>query len=341
MRNETRTLFNAYVDRIATLNGVAAATVMFAAAASVQQTLEDKIKESSDFLGRVNMFPVVEQEGEKILMSANSPLAGRTNTTNADRAPRNVIALDEHKYRCEKTNFDSFIPYALLDAWAKFPDFETRIRDHIIRQQARDRIMIGFNGTSVAATTDLAANPLLQDVNKGWLQKLREERPAGVMADGPSTGANQIKVGTAAGQDYRNLDALVFDMVNELIEPWHREDTGLVAIVGRELLADKYFQLVNGAPSDAPTEKVATDVLMSTMRLGGLQAMSVPFFPPRAIMVTALDNLSIYWQESGRRRKVEDNAKRDRVENYESSNDAYVVEDTGRAALAENIVYTW
>ena len=39
-----------------------------------------------------------------------------------------------------------FIPYALLDQWAKFPDFEMRIRNHILLQQARDRIMIGFNG---------------------------------------------------------------------------------------------------------------------------------------------------------------------------------------------------
>ena len=34
---------------------------------------------------------------------------------------------------------------------------------------------------------------------------------------------------------------------------------------------------------------------------------------------------------------MEENPKRDRVENYESSNDAYVVEDNDRAALVENI----
>ena len=32
-----------------------------------------------------------------------------------------------------------------------------------------------------------------------------------------------------------------------------------------------------------------------------------------------------------------DNPKRDRLENYESSNDAYVVEDFGAAVYAENI----
>ncbi|WP_230413956.1 P2 family phage major capsid protein, partial [Undibacterium umbellatum] len=40
---------------------------------------------------------------------------------------------------------------------------------------------------------------------------------------------------------------------------------------------------------------------------------------------------------SARRRQIVDNAKRDRIENYESSNDAYVVEDYGIAALVENI----
>jgi len=52
-----------------------------------------------------------------------------------------------------------------------------------------------------------------------------------------------------------------------------------------------------------------------------------PFFPPNALLITRLDNLSIYWQEDTRRRSVIDNPKRDRIENFESVNEAYVVED--------------
>ena len=44
-------------------------------------------------------------------------------------------------------------------------------------------------------------------------------------------------------------------------------------------------------------------------------------------LITRLDNLSIYWQEDTRRRSVIDNPKRDRIENFESVNEAYVVED--------------
>lgn len=341
MRNDTRVAFTRYSEQIAQLNGVPSAMVSFTTAPSVQQTLEDKMQETSAFLAAINMFGVTEQEGAKIGLGMSGTIAGRTNTTAADRVPRNVTSLDDRGYRCEKTDFDTFIPYALLDAWAKFADFQTRIRNQIIQRQALDRIMIGFNGISVAATTDRTANPLLQDVNKGWLQKLREERPAAVMSDGASAGASMIKVGTAAGNDYRNLDALVFDMTNELIEPWHRESTDLVVVVGRSLLADKYFPLVNGAASDAPSEQLARDTIMATKRIGNLPAMAVPFFPATSLMVTSLDNLSIYWQEGARRRKLEDNAKRDRIENYESSNDAYVIEDIGKAALAENITQTW
>ena len=64
----------------------------------------------------------------------------------------------------------------------------------------------------------------------------------------------------------------------------------------------------------------------------------MPFIPNNTIVVTTLDNLSIYYQDGARRRTVVDNAKRDQIENYESSNDAYVVEDYGRGCVITNIV---
>ncbi len=93
--------------------------------------------------------------------------------------------------------------WSKLDAWAKFPDFQARVRNQIIRQQALDRIMIGFNGTSAAVETDRVANPLLQDVNIGWLQHYRDNAPARVMTGGGTDG--EVRVGP--GGDYENLDA--------------------------------------------------------------------------------------------------------------------------------------
>lgn len=192
--------------------------------------------------------------------------------------------------------------------------------------------MIGFNGTSAAATTNLATNPLLQDVNIGWLQHIRTKAAARVMDEGAAGG--EILVG-GAGADYKNLDALVYDAYQELLDPWYANDTGLVAIVGRSIMHDKLFPLVDGQA--APTEKLAADIIISQARLGQLQAIAVPFFPANAVLVTRLDNLSIYYQDGARRRAVVDNPKKDRIETYESSNDAFVVEDFGACALIENI----
>lgn len=335
MRKETRFALNAYMLAIAQLSGVASAAEKFTVDPSVQQTLETRIQESSDFLSKINVIGVTEQQGEKLGLGIGGPVASTTNTQTTDRAPVDLTTLDKLGYFCTQTNFDSFLTYAKLDAWAKFPDFQTRVRDALIQRMALDRITIGFNGVSRAATSDRDTNPLLQDVNIGWLQKHRVNADSRVLDQIGVTGKIQIGDGVAAAAGYKNLDALVMDAVNELIEPWYRADTNLVALVGRKLLADKYFPLVNKVQDNS--EAIAADVIISQKRLGGLQAIQVPFVPDDAIVITRLDNLSIYWQEGSRRRTILDNAKRDRIENYESSNEAYVVEDHGCMALIENI----
>lgn len=331
MQNATRIVYNQLLDRLSDINHVPSAREQFAVEPSVQQTLETKIQESSEFLGKVNIIGVTELKGDKLGLGISGPIASRTNTDAADRQPRSVETLDERGYECRKTNYDTFIKYATLDAWAKFADFQTRVRDLIVKRQALDRMMIGFNGLRAAANTDLAANPLLQDVNIGWLEHIRSEAPARVL----DSGAAGDRVVIGATGDYKNLDALVYDAYQTLLDPWFRNDGALVAVVGRNLLHDKLFPLVNDPT--APTEVLAADIVRSQRRLGGLPAVTVPYFPENKVLITRLDNLSIYWQLSARRRSLVDNAKRDRIENYESSNDAYVVEDYGLAALVENI----
>lgn len=337
MKATTRQKFAAYEARIAELNGVSDVSKKFTAVPSVQQALETRMQESSEFLTKINVVGVSEQEGEKLGLSISGPIASTTDTANADRATTDASSLDADGYRCTQTNSDTHLTYAKLDMWAKFPDFQTRIRDAILKRQALDRIMIGFNGTSRAATSNKAVNPLLQDVNIGWLQKYRLYAAARVMASGANAGA--VRVGAAAGHDYVNLDAVVFDAVNSLIDPWHQDSTDLVVVCGRALLADKYFPLIN--KDQAPTETLATDIIVSQKRIGNLPAARVPSFPANAMFITTFDNLSIYWQEGTRRRNIVENSKRDRIENYESTNEAYVVEDYGNGCLIENITGTW
>ena len=331
MKNPTRKNFSAYLAHLATLTGVESAAQMFTVAPSVQQKLESRIQESSAFLKSIGVYPVDEMQGQKIGIGTDGPVASRTDTTGADRGTRDAASLGGQGYQCVQTNYDTHVRYATLDMWAKFPDFQLRLSRAIQQQCALDRIMIGFNGTSAAANTNRVTNPLLQDVNKGWLQYLRENAPERVMARGAIAG----KVVVGATGDYKTLDGLVYDATESLLDAWHAEAGDLVAIVGRGLMHDKLFPLVDG--QTAPTEMLAADIVRSQRRLGGKQGITVPFMKPNAILITSLKNLSIYYQDGSRRRAVIDNPKRDRIETYESSNDAFVVEDLGKACLIENI----
>ena len=58
MRNETRKQFDAYLARLAKLNGVNSAVQTFAVEPSVQQKLEQRIQESSEFLKQINVYGV-------------------------------------------------------------------------------------------------------------------------------------------------------------------------------------------------------------------------------------------------------------------------------------------
>lgn len=115
------------------------------------------------------MISVTEQSGQLLGLGVGSTIAGTTDTTAKDREPSDPTAMSDITYKCEQTNFDTAITYAKLDLWTKFQDFQTRIRDAIVKRQALDRIMIGFNGIKREKTSNRTANPLLQDVNKGWL----------------------------------------------------------------------------------------------------------------------------------------------------------------------------
>lgn len=340
MKKETRFKFNAYLTQVAKLNGIDVGDIgnKFSVEPSVTQTLMTTVQESSDFLTRINMTPVDELKGEKVGVGVNGSIASTTDTDSGkERQTADFTALESKGYECQQMNFDFHLRYKQLDLWARYQDFQLRIRNAIVKRQSLDFIMAGFNGIKRAPTSDRSKYPLLEDVAVGWLQKYRDEAKARVMDcvtdDDGKVISNVIRIGK--GGDFANLDALVMDATNNLIAPWHQESPDLVVICGRKLLADKYFPIVN--QEQANTEAMAADVIVSQKRIGNLPAVRVPFFPANAIMVTSLENLSIYFMDESHRRHMEENAKRDRVENYESMNIDYVVEDYAFGCLIENI----
>ena len=318
-------------DAIAETYGVERASKMFSVDPSVAQELNDAITAKADFLERINIVPVSEIKGEKVFIGVNGPVTGRTNTKTTDRQAKDASALENTTYELVDTQSDVGLPYAKIDAWAKFPDFQDRYSVAVQKRIAQDRIVIGFHGTIAAIQTDLEANPKLQDVNKGWLQQLREQAPQQVLKEGATPG----KVTLGAGGDYANLDALVHDtkqMVDEIL----REDGDLVAIIGTDLLAADKAKLYT-KQGDTPTEKERIENAQVIATYGGLPAFSVPNFPVNAVLVTSWDNLSIYFQDTSWRKQTVDNPKRSRVEDYNSRNEGYVIEQMEKIALTENV----
>jgi len=335
MKPETIQQLDAYKAEVLKINGATSPDRTFTVAPTIAQNIELKVQESSHFLSLINIVRVDEAEGEKISLGvANTPIAYRTS---GDRSPADPTDMDSAGYACRKTNFDTAITYAKLDQWAKFPNFQQLVRNAILKQIGLDRMKIGLNGTSAAAATNRAANPMLQDVNIGWLQKLRLSAPARVMGEAiPGTG--KVRIGLTG--DYVDLDALIYDLINNIIDPWHRTALGalgFVVIMGHDLNADRLFPLVQTV--QPPSEMMAADVIMRSGKAAGLPVVHVPYFPANSLLITPLNNLSIYWQSGTRRRRIVDNPARDRIEDYQSVNEAYVIEDLGKCAFVENIQF--
>ncbi|PNU04456.1 phage major capsid protein, P2 family [Novosphingobium guangzhouense] len=344
MQTSTRLLLNAFVAQVAKLNGLPEAFTAtpgkldkFNVSPQIEQRLQAKLRTISDFMSRINVVPVVNQQGGRVGVGVNRSLASRTNRGAGNkRSPQDVTGSDQiDKYLCTKTDYDYAWPYELLDAWAHEPAFQQLCRDAVLAQKAEDIMCIGFNGVDAAVETDREEFPLLQDVNYGWLHKIREYAPARRMAHGGLDNA-KIYVSPEGSADYTNLDALVFDAVQNLMHERFRTATDLVVMVGSDLVHDKYFKIVEQAGNTA-TEQVARDVLMSSRQIGGKPTVQVPFFPNGSLLVTSFKNLSYYWQIGSARRAIQDNPSLDQIDNFESINDAFMVEEYGKCAFLENI----
>jgi len=337
MNVNTQLKFAALLTAMASTYSVADVTKTFAVDPVKSQEVRAATMEDVSFLSKINVIGVDNQSGEVVGVEASGMIAGRTDTNTADREAKDPTGLKGTPYFCNQTNFDTYLTYAKLDAWAYQKSFSTIVSQQIRRLIALNKITIGWYGESVAATTDPVANPKGQDVAKGWIQKLREQAPENFLTEGGTTG--QIRIGT--GGDYINLDVAVND-VKRMLDEVHQDSGDLIAIIGSELLGDAEAKFY-AENAGTPTEKAKIQDSQVIGTYGGLLSYKVPGFPGRGILVTSFKNLSIYEQNGTIRRRIEDNPKRDRIDSFYSENIDYVIEDLGKIAGLEfkNIKVTY
>lgn len=332
MKKVTQEKYHALQEHLRKAYGAVAGANTFSATPTAQQTLHDAITLQADFLGKINTFMVDELVGQKIIGGTNGSVTGRTDTTqpNNPRQPKMAANLATKDYTLQETDSDVMLLWSMLDQWAKFPDFAQRYAAWVQRQIALDKIKIGFHGTSIAADTDMANNPNLEDVNKGWIQLARDYNGGSQVFDEGGT-AGKIRIGATG--DYKNLDGLVHG-VAQMIAEEHQDGGDLVAIVGRGLLATDKARLYD-AVGDKPTEKTQTESKQVIGTYGGLPAHTAPYMPANGLIVTSFDNLSIYTQEGSWRRSLKQQEEYKRQVDWNSRNEGYVIEDETKFACIE------
>ncbi|ERE07038.1 P2 family phage major capsid protein [Pseudogulbenkiania ferrooxidans] len=281
------------------------------------------LKAKSRLLSAINVLGVAEITGRSQNFDIAGTLAATVDTNRHARQPAQQT-WQPAQYLCQQTNFDAAFDYATLDAWMSETldqaQFEARARQTLERRILLDRVMIGFRGLRRAADSDRVKYPQLQDVNIGWLQQIREQAPKACL--------ERVRVGE--DQRFRSLHRLVRHAVNNLLAPAWRDDPLLVALVGADLLPDAVCEPSGQAePWD--------DLVFHKQRVGGLQAATAAFFPGDSILITRLDNLSLYFNQHAMRYRYQEEPSINSVLFYHSSEDAYVVENLAACALIEEV----
>lgn len=329
----------AMISEVAAAQGISKEQVSngYTIAPTAVQTMYDEIAQNTELLQKINLRPKTEKVGEVIGLSSGL-IGSNTDTTGAgkERKPKPIHNLSGRKYSLEKTNFDAALRYDEIDQWAHLTDFPKHVNKKIAESIALSLVTIGMNGTSRADDSDASANTMLQDVAKGWLQKMREENKARCIGTA-GTSVTSVPHGPGA-TNYKNLDAVVTDALNIMDERF-ADRSDFVVLTSRRTVGDKYLRIVNKS-GDTATEIEAGGRLNKERTLGGLPVMYVPNMPQNTLLITPLSNLSIYYQISGERRLIVDNPRKDQLESLQSKNIDFIVEEYGAAVLIENLKYT-
>ncbi len=329
----------AMISEVAAAQGISKEQVSngYTIAPTAVQIMYDEIAQNTELLQKINLRPKTEKVGEVIGLSSGL-IGSNTDTTGAgkERKPKPIHNLSGRKYSLEKTNFDAALRYDEIDQWAHLTDFPKHINKKIAESIALSLVTIGMNGTSRADDSDASANTMLQDVAKGWLQKMREENKARCIGTA-GTSVTSVPHGPGA-TNYKNLDAVVTDALNIMDERF-ADRSDFVVLTSRRTVGDKYLRIVNKS-GDTATEIEAGGRLNKERTLGGLPVMYVPNMPQNTLLITPLSNLSIYYQISGERRLIVDTPRKDQLESLQSKNIDFILEEYGAAVLIENLKYT-
>lgn len=315
-----RACLAAYTANMATAYSQTNVSEQFAVTGPMETKLRAAIIDSVEFLGMITTATVDQIKGQVVSVGTNGIKTGRK----ADGRFAAGQGVDGNTYELVEVDSCAYVPWATLATWANAGNerqFMQLMSQNATQSFALDILRVGFNGTSVAPNTDPAANPLGQDVNKGWHQLVKDKAPDQIMTD--AIYFNPDATGPLKDGEYKTLDAIVTEIKLTLIPEQFRNDPRLVVLVGSDLVAAAQIKLMNQA--DKPSERVAA--LQMDKSIGGLRAYTPPFFPGKRLVVTMLSNLHCYTQRGTSQRKSENVEDRKRWEDKYWRYEGYAVDE--------------
>jgi P2 family phage major capsid protein len=315
LNTQASTFLQEFAAQLSKSYGVETVNKQFNITGPQETKLKAALLESVEFLSMITTMEVDQIKGQVVKVGNYSIATGRKG------GARFVTSQDVngHTYELTETDSCAALTWALLSVWANAGNqnqFMKLMNENATERFALDMLRVGFNGTSIAANSDPVANPLGEDVNKGWHQIVTEKAAGQIMTD-------PLYFDVDGAGDYKTLDAIATELKNTLIHPALRNDPRLVVLVGSDLIAASQTHMMNAA--DKPTEKVAAQEMNKS--IGGMRAYTPPFFPGKRIVVTMLSNLHIYTQRGTKQRKSENVEDRKQYEDKYWRNEGYAIEE--------------
>lgn len=328
--------FSLFKEQQSKLHGVSVDFItegkMFSVSPKVERTWFKNLYANDDLLSKIHTGTCKEKICEDIgLVTPTGIISGRVN--NADRKnprqPRKIGSTDGIQYQTATTHFDTYIPYSTLNDWATEPEFQKLVNAFYFEQKNVEIRMIGWNGTHKADVTDPEKFELGQDVNIGWLQRVREHKPSHVFKDKLLDDALTVgKTGT-----FKNLDDLVAK-AKAVIPAAKRKD--LVVFASDNMLLDRESSLYSVADNKDLANKA---VVIARKEVGGLPTYAADFFPENTIFITPLKNLAHIVQTGSVRQRIKDNDEYSCVDRFSETEEFYALGDYEKAVLIEGIVF--
>lgn len=316
LNQQTRVLLTKYAQMVAKASGAPNGREMFSLLPPHENILRDQIVHSDEFLQLITMLMVQQVKGQVVSTGNPQLFTGRVKDGRFNRQ----MGVDGNQYELIETDSGSFIPYNTLTTWGNAGndnEFFERIQNFSNRSFALDQLRVGFNGEKAAVgNTDPEANPMGQDVNKGWHAIVKGRTAKQIVTDIP------IFDRVSANADANSLDALAADLIHTYIREEFRNHPDLVVLVGSDLLAADVVSMLNRV--DRPTEKVAAQLI--NREIAGKKAYTPPFFPADRITVTTTANLHLYTQSGTTYRRADWSDDRKRFENNYLRMEGYAVE---------------